>query len=137
MGMYTEIFFRSRLEKDTPEEVITFLDTWVNKRDYKVLAQMDVPDHPLFKCSRWESLAGCSSYYFPDHAESALTQDALFKGWSLVINADLKNYSGEIEKFFDWINPYCEAMTGEFLGYELYEDVEPGQAPTPYFKKES
>jgi hypothetical protein len=30
-----------------------------------------------------------------------------------------------------------DAAAGEFIGYQLYEDVEPGTPPTPYFKKDS
>jgi hypothetical protein len=130
MGMYTEISFRATLKRDAPEEVVSALRAMIDLEKPEAL-----PSHPLFECPRWDMLACSSSYYFPAHAPSGLEKDSIRGAWSVYLNADLKNYHDEIEKFFDWIDPYVDAAPGEFLGYELYEDVEPGTPPTPYFKK--
>lgn len=132
MGMYTEIFFRATLVKDLPDEVLAPIRAMLGQVE---IDSDDLPKHALFECTRWDMLAQGSSYYFPEHAKSALVKDDIRKAWSLSISGDIKNYEGEIGEFFDWIDPYVDAIPGEFLGYELYEDVEPNTPPTPYFKK--
>lgn len=133
MGMYTEIFFRAQLVKDLPEEVLSALHAIVGGED----PTLPAPEHPLFDCPRWTWLGNTSSAYFPMMAKSNLRQNDYNKQWNLVLHANLKNYADEIGKFFDWIDPYVDALGGEFIGYQLYEDVEPGTTPIHYFKKES
>lgn len=132
MGMYTEIFFRATLIKDIPDEVLAPIRAMLGQIE---VDPDDLPDHPLFECPRWDMLGQGSSYYFPQHAASGVTHDEIRKAYGLALNADIKNYHEEIAKFFDWIDPYVDAAPGEFLGYELYEDVEPGTPPASYFKK--
>jgi len=132
VGMYTEIFFRATLVRDIPNEVLAPIRAMLGQVE---VDPDDLPDHPLFECPRWDMLACSSSYYFPDHTPSGLSMDDIRKAWSLYLNADLKNYDDEIAKFFNWIDPYIDAAPGEFLGYSLYEDVDPETPPTPYFKK--
>lgn len=132
MGMYTEVFFRGSIREDAPEVVIDAIQSIVHGGGERP----DI-DHPLFDCTRWDSLGTCSSAYFPTPAKSAIKQDAYNGTMALILHANLKNYDDEIEKFFDWIDPYVDARPGEFLGYSLYEEVDPDSAPTPYFKKEN
>jgi hypothetical protein len=122
MGMYTEIFARMELKKDTPQVVLDALRVMTGDlQEAKIL-----PDHPLFKCHRWEMLGCGTSAYFPGMADSHVRGPSIYYGtYDVLIHANLKDYDGEIEKFFDWIDPYCTAFPGEFLGYELYEDGEP------------
>lgn len=132
MGMYTEIFFRGNIKFDAPDEVkeaVGAIAEGTGKRP-------DI-DHPLFDCPRWDCLGNCSSAYFPPMSGSFVSTDVHTGEVSLTLHANLKNYHSEIELFFDWINPYVDALPGEFLGYSLYEDVDPETAPTPYFKKET
>ena len=133
MGMYTEILFRATLQKDLPEDVLSALHSIVGGAEN----QHPNPQHELFDCPRWEWLGNSNSAYFPIMAKSALELDGYSKQYGLVLHANLKNYHGEIGKFFEWIDPYVDAMPGEFLGYELYEDVEPGTPPTFFFKQDS
>jgi hypothetical protein len=130
--MYTEIFFRATLVKDLPDEVLAPIRAMLGEIE---VDPDDLPDHPLFECQRWDMLARCSSYYFPGHLRSVLVMDDILKAWALGLNADIKNYDGEIDKFFDWIDPYVDAGQGEFLGYSLYEDVDPNTGPQLYYKK--
>lgn len=132
MGMYTEIYARGTLRKSTPPEVRQALNVIVNgQRMPEVL-----PDHPLFQTERWDMLGRGASAYFPVTL-SMMELDDFSKNWAFMLHANLKNYNGEIEKFFDWIDQYVEGSEGDFLGYQMYEETEPGQAPTPYFKKVS
>jgi hypothetical protein len=133
MGMYTEVFARATLKKDVPQEVVDALKVMASGCDEEPVAVL--PEHELFQCSRWDLLGRCSSAYFPNTAKSVVATDWYSKQWTFVLHANLKNYGGEIEKFFDWIDPYVESLEGEFLGYELYEDVDPNTGPILYYKK--
>ena len=132
MGMYTEIFFRATLVKDVPDKVLAPIRAMLGQVE---VDPDDLPDHELFECHRWDMLGMGSSYYFPTHARPILAKDEIRGAWSLLLHADIKNYDGDIEAFFDWIDPYVDAIPGEFIGYSLYEDVEPGTPPTAYFKR--
>jgi hypothetical protein len=129
MGMYTEIHFRAELVRDVPEDVLAVLRCLV---DFDSPEPEVKPGHELFSCPRWDMLGRCSSAYFPDHPQSFLALSDWSKRWILFLNADLKNYGGEIEKFFDWIDPYVAGSEGQFLGYSLYEESDD---PIIYHKK--
>jgi len=119
MGMYTEIFFRAELARDVPTEVVEALKrmiSWDYGRDHT-----NVPDHELFKCPRWDLLGCGDSAYFPVTA-SKIYQDDYSKQWNVLLLSNLKNYDGEIGKFFDWIDQYVDEPEGKFLGYQLYEE---------------
>lgn len=131
--MYTEIQFKAELLKDTPDEVISVLQHMI-EREFAQAYEEPLPDHPLFSCSRWDLLARCCSAYFSDHAESFIRKDEYNSKWHVFMNADLKNYSSEIEKFFDWIDPYVSGHHGQFLGYSLYEEDDD---PVIFHKKSS
>lgn len=131
MGMYTEIMFRGRVPDDVPSEVLAALNVIAHGEE----ATVDI-DHPLFRTVRWPNPGRGGSYYFPQSGESYVRHHGAYKYYDVFLHANLKNYGSEIEHFFDWINPYVEALPGEFIGYSLYEDVDPDQAPTSYFKKE-
>lgn len=133
MGMYTEIYARGTLRKSTPQEVVDLLKIMAGD---KTPADLALPDHELFKCYRWDVLGCGASAYFPA-TKSVVALDDYSKNWSFMFHANLKNYDGEIGKFFDWIDQYVEGIEGEFLGYHMYEETEPGEAPFCYFKKVS
>lgn len=132
MGMYTEIYARGTLKKDTPQEVVDALKAMTGTYD----STAALPDHELFKCRRWDVLGCGASAYFPA-TTSLVYKDDYSKNWAFLFHANLKNYDGEIPKFFDWIDQYVEGGEGDYLGYHMYEETEPGQAPFSYFKKVS
>ena len=132
MGMYTEIMFRATLKRDVPANVLAPIRAMIGQEEADA---ENLPSHQLFQCPRWSHIGTSSSYYFPEHAPSGMVKDDIRKAWNVYLNADLKNYHDEIAQFFDWIDPYIDAAPGEFLGYELYEDVEPGTPPACYFKQ--
>lgn len=124
MGMYTEIHFNAELRKDTPEEVIEILkymvggdliDDPMNDADLTSI-------HDLFHCDRWGFMLRCDSYYFSSDTRSTLRFDDISKSYFLCIKSNLKNYSGEIEKFIDWIHPYLDEFDGDYLGHYRYEE---------------
>jgi hypothetical protein len=129
--MYTEIYFRAELVKDVPEDVLDVLRYLVTP----VFPEPEIKlDHELFRSPRWYMLGQGGSGYFPEHPESSLTMSEWSKRWVLFLNADLKNYDGEIGKFFDWIDPYVHGSQGQFVGYSLYEE---DNDPTIFHKKSS
>jgi len=115
MGMYTEIFINTDLKKNTPDSIIEVL---------KSMCALDcsnpaLTEHP----ARWAYLFNNGSYYTPNTSVASLTFDDIAKQYSLLGKGDIKNYEGEIEKFFAWIRPWCD---DEFIGYMRYEeDKEP------------
>ncbi len=134
MGMYTEFYFRGELRKDTPDYVIEFLRTAMGL-DWQTAADPRITDsHEFFKTDRWALIFGASSAYFPMQPLSAFVirnygqQDT----WELALHGSLKNYDGEIAKFFDWIDPFVYGSEGKFIGYELYEESD---NPILYHKK--
>lgn len=132
MGMYTELVVGIRLKDDLPKHIMDVIKYMTVGGDTLV----SLPDHPLFQSSRWEFLLRGSSYYFPVHeSHTKLRLDGrLGRNTYLDARASIKNYTSEIEQFFDWICPYAESGYGNdrtFLGYSLYEESD---SPKLYFK---
>lgn len=125
MGMYTEIYINVDLKKETPDDVIQVLKAMVghlsNEEEYKVLK-----DYP----SRWSCLFSDMSYYTPRTHCRYLNFDTISNQWSLLGKGDIKNYANEIEEFFEWITPWVDGYSGDFIGYSRYEEC---RKPTLYF----
>lgn len=134
MGMYTEIFAHLELI----EGIEGYGKEWngiqaIHQGDFDLYSRAELPDHELFDTDRWSILAHMSSFYFPDSTGSSLTvRGSGTHQWSWTFLANLKNYGGEIEKFFDWIDPLVYGFGKEFLGYSRYEEFD---TPTLYYKK--
>ena len=124
MGMYTELVMSTRV-KEVPE-VVGVLQYMAGNEPRPA----ELPDHPLFKTSRWEILFQCSSYYFVPRISVLFEHDDIGHYWVLISRADLKNYDSEIEKFIDWIRPYLEATNDDMIGYSRYEET---REPTIYY----
>jgi hypothetical protein len=118
MGMYTEIYVNVDLKKETPVPVIDTLR--------EICAGHCPPGFP----DRSGLLFSNSSYYTPLTSVARLTFDSIRDGYSLLGKGDLKNYSGEIEYFFNWIMPWVDGFPGDFVGYHRYEE---DQKPTLVF----
>lgn len=111
MGMYTEIFVNTDLKENTPNEVIEVLKAMCAK-DADAECLKDKPN-------RWKYLFNNGSYYTPSTECAALTFDDRSKQYSLIAKGDIKNYEDEIEKFFEFIKPWCD---NDFIGYYRYEE---------------
>ena len=120
MGMYTEIVVGIALKGDAPESVVKAV-RYMASTDQDGRTKPD--DFPL-KGDRSEWMFHGSSYYFPNNIpHCSMIQDTIDKTWQLDVRANIKNYSGEIEEFFEWIAPYVESQ-GEWtiMGYSRYEE---------------
>lgn len=120
MGMYTEIVAGFAVRSDAPEAV---------KETVRRLCAGDAVDahrheHPFFSCERWNLLALCGSYYFPGPTHSLAVDDSINGLLRISIRSNLKNYDGEVERFWEWVAPYAETGRDyeEFVGYSLYEE---------------
>lgn len=128
MGMYTEIFFKGEIPKEQAD-IIQELASY----DHGVRIGVD---HPFFLTERAGSIFSGVSAYFS--GGNKLTISRVFgdsysssgKEWRDVsFRANVKNYGNEIEKFFDWIEPYVR--DNGFYGYSQYEE---DRVPTLYVK---
>jgi hypothetical protein len=124
MGMYTELVLNVTLRSDTPPEAMAVLRHLANGDQEPT----QLPDHPFFKCERWRMVMQCSSHYFIPFALSKLEVLSYAQaGGYLSTRSDLKNYDDEINLFVDWLTPYIDALPGDCLGYQRYEE---DQRPT-------
>lgn len=123
MGMYTELLLGVRLKAETPEHVI---QTIHHMRDNTQPMPAEYPSHELFRTERWDwMLRSGGSYYFEAHSGiSRFDFDEITCGWQLTVLFNIKNYSGEIEAFVDWIMPWVDAFPGTMLGYKRYEEAD-------------
>lgn len=120
MGMYTELMLRCQLER-VPEEVFNMLN-WMSSSD-DLQDDPQLPEHELFKCSRWRSIGWSNSFYFTPLScfkfqKSPIDEDVYF----LIIICDLKNYDNEIDKFIHWLTPYFQDGRHEPIGWKRYEE---------------
>ena len=125
--MYTEIYINVDLKKDTPDDVIKVLEAICGMEDSDPKVLETYPE-------RWDGLFYSGSYYTPNTYCHSLTFDEITQKWSLLGKGDIKNYSGDIEKFFEWIIPYVDGYPGDFIGYSRYEE---DSQPTLIFLPES
>jgi hypothetical protein len=117
MGMYTEIYVNVNLKKETPDDVIKVLQAMCGMLPDQECSEVliDYPD-------RWSCLFSDMSYYTPSTNCRFLEFDEITQRWSLLGKGDIKNYKGEIEKFFEWIIPYVDGYSEDFIGYSRYEE---------------
>lgn len=132
MGYYTKFDFKAKFRKDSPAEFIDLIDKIVNRNDElwieltgkehpPIMSVYDTPnlpiDHKFGKCHRWNMLFFCEGW-------STFDKDKRI----LIINSNLKNYGGEIEKFIDWISPYVAGhKPKQFVGTRKGEDPDSPQ----------
>jgi hypothetical protein len=124
MGMYTELVMAIELKNDTPHDVLSIVN-YMCEGDEEIINDVEIPDHALFKTSRWDFMLRSDSYYFDGTTNSFLNVDYLYPdkpSYYLNIRCNLKNYDDEIEKFIDWITLYSD--TKGFIGYKRYETEE-------------
>lgn len=117
MGMYTELNLGVALKEDVPSNVIDILKYMLSDSETE---PAELPDHPLFKATRWNFMLVSDSYYFDGQTDSSLTYDDISNQYYLNVRCNLKNYDHEIGKFMDFIQPYLDTLG--FLGYTRYEE---------------
>lgn len=117
MGMYTELFVEGTLKAGTPPDVVAIIDFLFGNGDRIDGVPSAWPDHEFFQCSRWTMLGVSNSFYHVPMSLSGVHTPHTGQ-LSFVSRSDLKNYDGEIEKFIDWVRPYCELLRG----WHMYEE---------------
>jgi len=115
MGTYTELIFQGEINEEVPESIKSLLNYFFDE-DSILPNDRELPIHPFFKCERWNMIGHCSSYYFTPFSLIHKQSNYVF------MRCDIKNYSGEIELFLDWISEYMNYYYGWYW-YE--EDDEP------------
>ena len=119
MGMYTELFVEGTLRSDAPDEVVRIVRYLFDKNADEDVLPVDLPGDRFFECDRWKSVGNCSSSYHIPFSLSGVHVPHTGQ-LSFISRSDLKNYDNEIQKFVDWITPYCERLRG----WSLYEEDE-------------
>ena len=129
MGMYTEMIFGAKLKKNVPNNIIEIIQLLVDGKESEI---KEKPTHPFFETERQWLLASGGSYYFAGAMRPEFKNDKVDKQWSLFARTNIKNYGNEIEKFIDWIKPYCEQGSGsnDMIAVVIYEEEE---TPTIYY----
>lgn len=150
MGMYTEFIFGCTLSKDTPKVCLDALDYVINGEEGHIYDRWNnetktqetlkyerttpqneidafIDEYDLYR------LFCCSSFYFgvfePVHK---FLYDHIADAYMISTRANCKNYTGQIEKFIEYIKPYVESGAGfphEIFAYVQYEESE---FPTVY-----
>jgi hypothetical protein len=127
MGMYTEVVFRATINRSKMNtDDFAILSYLFNPSDDKRREDLTLPEHEFFKCQRWFSIGRSSSFhhhpnvikdwYQPSHQNTEADNVYIFS------RSDLKDYDGEIDLFFDWIDTLGLFYKDEFMGYSLYEE---------------
>ena len=126
MGVYTELVLKLDFRRDIPEDVDRMLAYLFNGYDRP--PELALLPHPFFELPRWHMIGNCASFYHVPFALSKYDEGYLFS------RSDLKNYSGEIEFFLNWIFPYVDMEFGECAGWVWHEEQ---ICPTLFFVGEN
>ena len=118
MGNYIEIYIKTELKSDTPQQVIDICNYLFN--DIKLPDNFELPSHNLFECDRWEHIGSSCSFYHTPFSMSKMEQHQ--GTWYINSRSDLKSYNSEVYKFFEWIKPYTFGHPKCFIGYILRND---------------
>lgn len=119
MGMYTRLYLTCNLDKadDTDMAILARMADGTANQDMIPSSKQ----HKLFETESWSFMLRCNSAYF-DHVANSRVVNNEFDGKILVADCNLKNYSGEIEAFLDWVKPL--STTRGFVGFYQYEEAE-------------
>lgn len=104
-----------KLKRETPKEIIDFLDERINKQDYNVTPPSN---HPFFTKERWGSV-------FNHHFDLKPPYFKIEEGKLpvLYINCDVKSGYFEIEQFVDFISPFVVGhKPKEYIGCYNWDD---------------
>jgi hypothetical protein len=120
MGMYTELNLKVQLKDNISEE---YLKVFRYMFDPKVGKELEfIPNHDLFKAEnqRWEWMVQGRSAYFESKG-SSFKYESDYK--EMILSFNIKNYEYEIQKFINWIIPFCSNDLKEEVGALQYEEM--------------
>jgi hypothetical protein len=97
MSYVTEIKLKINLGKDTPTELVEWLNKCIENND-------DTPyeDNPFFEAERWTKIFATYGY---DGYDKPYIKEVK-NGWELAIHTDINYESEELNTFIEWIKPY-------------------------------
>jgi len=96
MGAYTEVFLRTKLKCNLNSDIESVFSFLFNNGDKPAL----IPEHAFFDCCNWHKFGRCSYSNFQ-------TFSYINEGY-LCSRFDVKVVDQDIDKFFDWIEPYID-----------------------------
>lgn len=125
MGYYYQ--FKSKeikLRKDTPVEVIEFLNAYMNESNFNY----PKPNHPLFEFESWDSVFNKWAWYKEPY--SFFDKEKLI----LFVWCDVKASNEPIIQFAKWIAPYVAGhKPKEYIGW--YEGDSERQPTNLYIER--
>ena len=147
MGMYTEFIFGCELSKDTPKVCVDALDYVINGEEKQPkyenpegYEQKKFNDNYIERTTPVEEIqkfieeydmyrlfCSCSYYFGAANPIHKFHYDKISDAYHISTRADLKNYTGQIEKFIEYIAPYVISGSGyehEIFAYVQYEEDE-------------
>jgi hypothetical protein len=108
MGMYTELYLAVELSKDTPKDIVAWID------GYKELENAP--------CRIKDGFTGRDSYYFDSQPFTVFKYDDISNSYYLTTVFNLKNYENEIEFMLNTLEPYI--VSNGHIGHTRYEEYE-------------
>lgn len=130
--MFTELILGCSLTKDLPKECVNALTLISNREE---INKNDKETKEFIKEYDLYNMCWSESAYFgaPPHCIFRRLEDNYGNYYSLSIRANLKNYTGKIEKFLEYIRPYVRWGSGthELYAMTIYEE---DNYPTIWFK---
>jgi hypothetical protein len=152
MGMYTEFIFGCELSKKTPKVCVDALDYvingeekqpkyenpegWEQKRFNDNYIERTTPVEEIEKFIEeydfYRLFCSCSYYFGAANPVRRFEWDNISNSYKISTMADLKNYSGQIEKFIEYIAPYVEHGSGYEHRIFAYVQYEEAHFPTMY-----
>lgn len=115
MGMYTELYIGTRLNKDTPEELVKWLSAHTDDNcsldDVISLAPSELRN------TRYKVIGGCSAYF---EAEQHFQFGYDTGHYYLTFGNNIKNYSDEINTLLGILEPHIH-FEGH-IGHYRYEE---------------
>jgi len=127
MGTYMRMKFDALLRSTTPQEVVAILTNLVAGQ------QVDadrLPDHPLFKTERWDSMLRGSSEYWRQASGPAEVIGLADGRTRVSFHSSFKNYDNEADAFCSWIAPFLDSARGSVVGELETEDDKWNERPT-------
>jgi hypothetical protein len=114
MSYYIEINLTIKLRKDTPIEVIDYIEQTLS---YGV-GDVRFDDHPFFDTRRWYGMFWSMGY--DDFSLPYLKR--IERGYELHLHTNINHGSDEVLKFVDWISPFILGRKKKtYLGYKIPE----------------
>ena len=123
MGMYTQLVLDVELRYNHDlHKILEFMMTPDDDKNYEIF---DSRSEGLFTTDRWYWMLRGNSAYFSDWEEPTLQVHKNAIHFTCCFN--IKNYTGEIEEFLKFLNPY---IIGDYIDigtywYEEWEKASP------------